>query len=425
MGKKVKSSKMLKLATAPSNCEVLAAAYGGYSRILKDARTLANAYLSSADFDITTKVTRELLAKQCRSSWETEITIPEQYWLVTGNLAQRAVTTSGTIPTREKINTDIVRGIVNARLQMYKEGSPTPPEIPILNWNSAANSIGSWLMVGSNTYTVSPELMELLLQTKLHKYPVKELRMPYAAVEFVIPRSVYANTWVTEETTPEGDTGVSVVLVEGSGSEENHIGVTDIRVVRGGVDGALLSTSPGSLSINCNTNDDVVTQANECSQTVIRAGGSPDCLDGMVKLSNTVAALLIYVTLPDADDILCAESPAYKEWVTALKRKKKINKKDRRRMNIPVSDSRRILGNSIKILDRHDYSADDDDDDVTKMAGAPRKRPVTHWRQGHMKSVRCGPRDGPQTLEPRWIKPTIVAPPAPGVLPAPKKTVVR
>lgn len=424
MGKKVKLSKMLKLATTPSNCEVLAAAYGGYSRVLKDAGTIANAYLDSAEFDITPKVTRDLLVKNCLSSWEDEITIPEQYWLVTGSLAQRVVTATGKSPVREKVSADIVHGIINARLQMYQEGSPMSPEVPILNWVSASSAIGSWLLHGSNTYMVAPELMELLLQTKLHKYPVKELRMPYDVVEFAIPRSVYANTWVTDATTPEKDTGVSVVLSGGKGVEENHIGVVDLRVARRGVDGALLSTCPGSLTINCNTNDDVVTQANECSQTVVDEGGSPDCLDGMVKMSNTVAALLIYVTLPDADDILCAESPAYKEWITALKRKKKINKKDRQRMSIPVSDRRRILGNSIKILDRHDYSADDDDD-LTKTSGPTRKSPVTHWRQGHMKSVRVGPRSGPQTLEPRWIKPTVVAAPHPGAVPQPKKTVMR
>jgi len=424
MGKKVKSSKMLELATTPSNCERLVTAYGGYPKIIKGAEAVVSAYRSSAKFDITATVTQDLLAKKCRSTWETEITIPEQYWLIMGKLAWRATTGISKSTTRERINDDIVRGIVNARLKMYQAGSPTPPEIPILNWSSASDSIVSWLLKGSNTYTVSPDLMELLLQTKLHKYPVKELRMPYEVVEFVIPRTVYTNTLVTEDTAPVKDTGVSVVLVEGSMLEENYIGVTDLRVVRREVDGALLSTSLGSLTLNCNTNDDVVTQAAACAQTVVHAGGPADCLGGMVKMSNTVAALLIYVTLPDADDILCAESPAYKEWITALKRKKKLNKRDRQRVNTPVSDSRRILGNSIKIIDRHDYSADDEDD-LTKTAGPTRKSPVTHWRQGHMKSVRVGPRNGPQKLEARWIKPTVVAPPTPGAVPPPKKTVVR
>ncbi len=437
MGKKTKISSIVALATTPSACETAIKQFGGMAAITAEAKTLLKLALSE-DASAVTDRARELAIGHCGvRRLMSHLTYAELRWFAAADYVYRKLLETAGKSYAENFTNTFKVGFVMGRLELLrnnKTGGPDLSKVPdeelqreqVAVAEKAVNTVNTvmcWHSNARHTYALSSDLVTLLSQTRLDKFPIKEVRLPFSTIEITLPAD-RINTLLGVSWQYPASTRLSFILSETEqGTGDGDIFISEIRAREDTIEGHT------SLYIDTSSEETVEQHAHTAVQTVlrdkkptIRKEGEDELLKSISRLFNFVVATLIYITTPDADNILSADSAEYAAWVKALKTKKKLSKREKKMIETPQDSNRHVLGNSIKIIDRHSYGADDD---LTKTSGPARKSPVSHWRQGHMRSVHCGPKDGHQRLESRWIKPTLVAAPFSGAVPQPKKTVAR
>ena len=430
MGKKTKTSSIVALATTPSTCAFSFRALGGYNNCVQYASTLAHVPLEGLQafvtqlFDEGIKGERRAggldfndLSYLIALEYATDI-VAEIRGGVAGGEFEKAVF-AGLVAGRTLfIERTGIRNVDDGLPLLPGQTEAEAQQFIIKNSLALCRTLLAWQWAGQHTYIVTPTLAELLSKTNIRNFSMSDIKMPFKAVEFVLPLDIHS--WLGRADRSDGrkiDPIKHISLLAHEYRDSNTIQITEVVLSQ--------YTSQCVTRFPLNRNEllrigEVMGHENILADKANAAHQIPY----VDQLLNFVVALLIYTTLPDADMILGQESLEYKAWIKSMKRRKKLSKKERRKLEDAESSNRCILGSSIKILDRHDYNVNDDAD-LTKTSGPTRKSPETHWRQGHMRTVRVGPRNGPQTIEPRWIQPTMVAAPPSGAVPQPKKTVMR
>lgn len=237
-----------------------------------------------------------------------------------------------------------------------------------------ARNLELWARTGRHHYYVSATLCDMLMLTRLHNMPMSAVQAPLSAF-CIVPEKEH---WKTEMMQEEN-------LWEYTGEHPLDSVLWTVRRDWWGLD--MLRCSGTQIY---SRRIDVVPDQYETVGELLTATKEE------APPISFALAVAIYITTRNADVILAEDSPEYRKWAKAIAHLPSGHKKSKNISKYLNRVSGKYLG-----INRHKLQK------AAAAGGGTHASPATHWRVGHMRSQKKGPKSDPY-WENIFIEPTLV-----------------